>query len=99
MPEGGELGIRTRLDAGRLKMTISDTGVGLTEEECRRLFTPYFTTRTHGTGLGLAIVQSIVADHHGRIWVESARGRGTAVHIELPDQEPDAAGARERPVA
>jgi signal transduction histidine kinase len=48
-----------------------------------RLFTPYYTTKTHGTGLGLAIVQSVVSDHHGRISVESAPGKGTTFRIEL----------------
>jgi signal transduction histidine kinase len=57
--------------------------VGLSEEESARLFTPYYTTKKHGTGLGLAIVQSVVADHKGRIAVESAPGRGTTFRIEL----------------
>ena len=48
---------------------------GLTAEECERLFTPYYTTKTHGTGLGLAIVQSVVSDHHGRISVHSRPGK------------------------
>ena len=56
-------------------LEISDTGAGLTPEECERLFTPYYTTKQHGTGLGLAIVQSVVSDHGGRISVESESGR------------------------
>jgi signal transduction histidine kinase len=55
----------------------------LVPEECSRLFTPYYTTKTHGTGLGLAIVQSVVSDHHGRVSVESAPGKGTTFRIEL----------------
>ena len=46
-----------------VRLEVSDTGQGLTPEECERLFTPYYTTKTHGTGLGLAIVQSVVSDH------------------------------------
>ena len=57
---------------------------GLTEEERSRLFTPYYTTKQHGTGLGLAIVQSVVADHAGKIWVDSQPGHGATFHIELP---------------
>jgi signal transduction histidine kinase len=66
-----------------VRLEISDTGQGLTPEECDRLFTPYYTTKTHGTGLGLAIVQSVVSDHGGRIWVESEKGKGSSFRIEL----------------
>ncbi|MGA2268182.1 MAG: ATP-binding protein [Bryobacteraceae bacterium] len=83
MPDGGTLTVRTAaLEAG-LRLEVSDTGQGLTPEECSRLFTPYYTTKTHGTGLGLAIVQSVVSDHQGRISVESAPARGTTFRIEL----------------
>ena len=61
-----------------MDLEISDTGSGLTPEECERLFTPYYTTKQHGTGLGLAIVQSVVSDHGGRISVESETGVGTS---------------------
>ena len=68
----------------RAEVEVSDSGLGLTKEECERLFTPYYTTKRHGTGLGLAIVQSVVADHRGKISVESEPGRGTTFRIELP---------------
>jgi two-component system, NtrC family, nitrogen regulation sensor histidine kinase NtrY len=84
MPQGGALTIRTRRSSGGVHLDVADTGEGLTDEERQRLFTPYYTTRQHGTGLGLAIVQSVVADHGGRIWVDSEHGRGTTFHIELP---------------
>jgi nitrogen fixation/metabolism regulation signal transduction histidine kinase len=83
MPEGGTITLRTRAIDGGLRLEVSDTGQGLTPEECSRLFTPYYTTKTHGTGLGLAIVQSVVSDHQGRIAVESAPGKGTTFRIEL----------------
>jgi signal transduction histidine kinase len=83
MPKGGTLTIRTGQNNGSVRMEISDTGEGLTKEECERLFTPYYTTKSHGTGLGLAIVQSVVSDHHGRIAVESEPGRGTTFRIDL----------------
>ncbi|MBZ5495759.1 MAG: HAMP domain-containing protein [Acidobacteriia bacterium] len=83
MPEGGRLTVRSWRQDG-VHIEVSDTGAGLTREECERLFTPYYTTKQHGTGLGLAIVQSVVSDHTGKIGVESSPGQGTTFHIELP---------------
>ncbi|HXA03710.1 MAG TPA: ATP-binding protein [Bryobacteraceae bacterium] len=84
MPQGGELAIRTATMSDRIEISVSDTGSGLTQEECGRLFTPYYTTKQHGTGLGLAIVQSVVSDHGGKISVESTTEKGTTFRIELP---------------
>jgi len=84
MPEGGQLTIRTATLGDRIELAVSDTGSGLTPEECGRLFTPYYTTKQHGTGLGLAIVQSVVSDHGGKISVESTKEKGTTFRIELP---------------
>jgi len=67
-----------------VEIKVSDTGEGLTPEECERLFTPYYTTKQHGTGLGLAIAQSVVADHNGTIAVESRVGGGATFVITLP---------------
>jgi signal transduction histidine kinase len=87
MPAGGTLTMRTSERDGNVRLEISDTGKGLTPEECERLFTPYYTTKQLGTGLGLAIVQSVVSDHHGTISVSSEEGRGTTFRIELPQQQ------------
>jgi two-component system, NtrC family, nitrogen regulation sensor histidine kinase NtrY len=84
MPAGGTLTVRTSHGNGSVRLEISDTGAGLTPEECARLFTPYYTSKRHGTGLGLAIVQSVVSDHGGKITVESAPGAGATFRIELP---------------
>jgi nitrogen fixation/metabolism regulation signal transduction histidine kinase len=87
MPNGGTLIVRTETFPSRIVLEISDTGEGLTTEECERLFTPYYTTKQHGTGLGLAIVQSVVSDHGGTIGVTSAVGKGSAFRIEFPSPE------------
>ena len=95
MPQGGELTLQTAAIGGNearsadsIAISVSDTGSGLTPEECARLFTPYYTTKQHGTGLGLAIVQSVVSDHGGKISVESTKEKGTTFRIELPRAAP-----------
>jgi two-component system nitrogen regulation sensor histidine kinase NtrY len=85
MPNGGTLTLRTRRDHGNVIIEVTDTGTGMTREECERIFTPYYTSKQYGTGLGLAIVQSVVSDHGGRISVQSEPGRGTTFVIKLPD--------------
>jgi nitrogen fixation/metabolism regulation signal transduction histidine kinase len=84
LPQGGEITVRTQSAGDRVELSVSDNGSGLTEEECARLFTPYYTTKQHGTGLGLAIVQSVVSDHGGKISVASTKDEGTTFRIELP---------------
>ena len=84
MPDGGTLTLSARPADETVELRVSDTGTGLTLEECERLFTPYYTTKLHGTGLGLAIVQSVIADHAGTIAVESRAGGGATFIITLP---------------
>ena len=93
MPAGGTLTLRTAELADGALLEVSDTGKGLTPEECQRLFTPYYTSKQHGTGLRLAIVQSVVSDHGGRITVASEPGRGTTFRIELPAEARPEGGA------
>ena len=89
MPQGGALRLRTRQNGGLSYVEVSDTGAGLTPEECERLFTPYYTSKAHGTGLGLAIVQSVINDHGGRVRVRSESGTGSTFVIELPRSASD----------
>ncbi|MGB6157236.1 MAG: HAMP domain-containing sensor histidine kinase [Acidobacteriaceae bacterium] len=84
MPEGGTLTVSANRAREMVRISVADTGAGLTPEECERLFTPYYTTKQHGTGLGLAIVQSVVADHNGTIAVENVEGGGARFVIGLP---------------
>lgn len=88
MPSGGMIAVTTARHDSAVRIEVSDTGTGLTPEECERLFTPYYTTKQHGTGLGLAIVQSVVSDHGGTIGVDSEAGVGTTFRIDLPSQPP-----------
>jgi two-component system sensor histidine kinase HydH len=86
MENGGTLFVELREDgsAGAVRITISDTGTGIKDEDLTRVFDPYFTTKSSGTGLGLAIVHKIVESHGGEVRVESRHGEGTTVTILLP---------------
>jgi len=86
MSDGGTLTVAVAPDDERneVVLTVADTGVGLSAEVRRRLFEPYFSTKSSGTGLGLAIVRRAVEAHQGRIEVEAREGRGTAFRIHLP---------------
>lgn len=66
------------------RVTVADRGAGMDERTSARLFEPFFTTKQRGTGLGLAIVKKIVEQHGGSITVETAPGKGTSFHVELP---------------
>ena len=87
MPEGGRLILRTSDDSdNQLKVEVQDTGCGISQENMRKLFTPFFTTKgkEKGVGLGLAVVYGIVQRHQGRIEVQSKEGEGTTFTIHLP---------------
>lgn len=84
MPQGGTLTLTTSPQENHVTIEIQDTGKGLSPEEYERLFTPYYTSKTHGTGLGLAIVQSVINDHGGTVGVRSEPGQGATFIITLP---------------
>jgi two-component system sensor histidine kinase HydH len=85
MDRGGELHVSVSMPRdGMVQIEVSDTGVGIDEENLSRIFDPYFTTKPSGTGLGLAIVYRIIEVHNGEIRVESTRGEGTKVSVFLP---------------
>jgi signal transduction histidine kinase len=83
---GGTLVVETRRGDGgaAVEIVIADTGPGIPAEHLGRIFEPFFTTKERGTGLGLALTQQIVAEHGGRIDVESIVGRGTRFVVRLP---------------
>lgn len=98
MPDGGILTVATRIVQANLpsrdprygliahwfEISISDTGVGLTPEQLKRIFQPFFTTKAHGMGLGLPITRRLIEDHGGSIEVESQFGFGTTVLVRFP---------------
>lgn len=63
---------------------IADNGIGISEEQKNRIFSPNFTTKTGGMGLGLAMVKSIIESYNGKIWFESKKNIGTTFFVELP---------------
>jgi len=86
MPEGGNLTIRTSANNGQVKIEVQDTGVGISTENLRKLFIPFFTTKraVKGVGLGLAVSYGIIQRHRGRIEVQSKEREGTTFTIYLP---------------
>jgi signal transduction histidine kinase len=73
-----------KVDDGHAQLRVEDSGTGISEENSRRLFSPFFTTRKEGMGIGLSICRSIVEAHGGRIWAESQEGEGTTMQFILP---------------
>jgi signal transduction histidine kinase len=84
MPNGGKLTVTSEKANGAVKIAFADTGLGISEENLKKLFGPLFTTKAKGMGLGLAICKRIVEAHGGRISVESAVGKGTTFTITIP---------------
>jgi len=87
MPDGGVLTIVSRkLDERRIEIAVTDTGMGISEQNKSKLFQPFFTTKPpgKGTGLGLAISHGIVREHGGTIGVESVEGNGTTFRLVFP---------------
>jgi len=86
MPQGGTLLLRARNEGSGVRIEVCDTGVGIAQENVAKIFDPFFTTKEvgRGTGLGLAVCYGIVAEHGGRINVDSVVGRGTTFTLTLP---------------
>ncbi|MBI2094180.1 MAG: hypothetical protein HYT88_05585 [Candidatus Omnitrophica bacterium] len=86
MPEGGTLSLSVwgADSEGKVHLQISDTGIGIREEDLAHIFDPFFSRKEYGTGLGLAIAHNIVQNHGGAIHIASRFGIGTSVRVILP---------------
>lgn len=91
MPDKGTLHIALENLGETARITIRDTGIGIPPEHVKRIFDPFFTTKAEGegTGLGLSVSYGIIANHKGKIEVESKVGEGATFRIILPIKEPD----------
>jgi hypothetical protein len=87
MPAGGQLKATIGRRDGLVEVSISDTGVGISEESQGKIFEPYFSTKQTGFGLGLAVTKTIVEEHKGTIEVESEVNRGTTFKVRLPAED------------
>ena len=106
MPSGGKLTITTDMQcppyhdllpqgedgAGFVRLSVTDTGQGIRDEDRQRIFEPFFTTKSQGTGLGLATVYSIVKQHGGVVEVESTPGQGTTFFLYFPEVQEEEPG-------
>jgi PAS domain S-box-containing protein len=84
LPGGGEIIIEAAPQDGAVRLTVSDTGLGMDATTQARIFEPFYTTKLTGSGLGLALVKSIVESHGGTIDVVSQPGVGTVFSMRLP---------------
>jgi len=84
MPSGGRLRTEIHRLDGKVEITLTDTGVGISAEALGKIFEPYFSTKQAGFGLGLAVTRAIVEEHHGSIHVSSELNHGTTFKVVLP---------------
>ena len=90
---GGQVTISLKYDTNNIEFSVADTGVGISPEQQKRLFTKFFRAanvmlmETDGTGLGLFIAKNIIEAHNGKIWFKSAMNKGSAFYFSLPSKQ------------
>ncbi len=84
MPGGGTLTIKTYNKEKGILVVFSDAGIGIKQENLKKVFDPFFTTKDDGTGLGLSLAYQIINAHNGKIDIESTEGKGTDISLYLP---------------
>jgi signal transduction histidine kinase len=84
MPEGGTLKLRTKKRDGLVRITIIDSGSGMTQEQVNKTYEPFYSTKAKGLGLGMSGALKIIEHHKGNIRIDSNIGEGTQIIVELP---------------
>jgi signal transduction histidine kinase len=98
-PAGGVIVLRGEIVDGDVRVSVSDTGIGVAESDQERIFEKFqqvgdtLTDKPRGTGLGLPICRDIVEHHQGRMWVESTPGVGSTFTVALPTESAALAAA------
>jgi signal transduction histidine kinase len=87
MPEGGSVDITLMQDASGVRILFEDSGKGIAEENLKKVWNPFFTTKEMGTGLGLGLVKNIIQAHGGEIELSNREAGGVRVDITLPAKE------------
>ncbi len=87
MPDGGELTIEARAEQNKARVSVTDTGYGISKENLEKVFEPLFTTKARGIGLGLVVSKSLVEANGGTIEVKSEKNKGSTFTLILPFRE------------
>jgi signal transduction histidine kinase len=88
MPEGGRLSIESSVEDGMLHLSVTDTGVGISDHDRPEIFSAFFSTKSEGSGLGLFMARRVITDYGGTITCQAVEGGGTRFSIHLPVIEP-----------
>jgi signal transduction histidine kinase len=83
----GEIVVEFRQSDALSQISVRDSGKGITPEEMKKIFEPYYSTKTFGVGLGLTITKRLVEEHGGKISISSEVGKGTEMTVEVPVHE------------
>jgi signal transduction histidine kinase len=89
MPSGGALTVTTRQHSDGARISVTDTGRGISQEDQRQIFVPFFSTKPDGMGLGLALTQQILHEHGAHIECASSPAKGSIFTIHFPNRHPD----------
>ena len=87
MPDGGRLRIASETTEEMLRLEITDSGGGISEEEAKNIFEPFYTTKSQGLGLGMPYARKIIEQHGGTISLISQPGQGTTIRLTLPETQ------------